>query len=77
MAYKVQMKASLVEIDGDEMTRVMWAMVKEKLLLPQVDLITERYDLALEKRDETDNIPLMSSIVSETQQYGGGFSLKP
>jgi len=55
MADKIQMKTSLVEIDGDEMTRVMWAMVKEKLLLPHVDLKTEYYDLALKKRDETDD----------------------
>jgi isocitrate dehydrogenase len=56
MADKIQMKTSLVEIDGDEMTRVMWAMVKEKLLFPYVDLKTEYYDLALEKRDETDDM---------------------
>ncbi len=55
MTDKIQMKTTLVEIDGDEMTRVMWAMVKEKLLFPYVDLKTEYYDLALEKRDETDD----------------------
>ena len=55
MGDKIQMKTSFVEIDGDEMTRVMWAMVKEKLLIPHVDLKTEYYDLALEKRDETED----------------------
>ena len=55
MTDKIQMKTPLVEMDGDEMTRVMWSMVKEKLLLPFIDLKTEYYDLALEKRDETDD----------------------
>jgi isocitrate dehydrogenase len=49
------MKTPLVEIDGDEMTRVIWAMIKERLLLPFVDLKLERYDLSLEERDRTDD----------------------
>ncbi|MGF3521691.1 MAG: isocitrate/isopropylmalate family dehydrogenase, partial [Candidatus Bathyarchaeia archaeon] len=52
---KIRMKNPLVEIDGDEMTRVMWKMVKDKLLLPYVDLKVEYYDLQLKKRDETDD----------------------
>jgi isocitrate dehydrogenase len=55
MADKIQMKTTLVEMDGDEMTRIMWAMVKEKLLLPHVNLKTEYYDLGIKKRDETDD----------------------
>jgi len=55
MTGKIQMKTPLVEMDGDEMTRVMWAMVKDKLLLPYIDLKTEYYDLSIEKRDETDD----------------------
>ena len=47
------MKNSLVEMDGDEMTRVLWALVKEKLILPYVDLKTEYYDLGLSNRDDT------------------------
>jgi len=47
------MKTPLVEMDGDEMTRIMWAMVKEKLLLPYVELKTVYYDLGMKKRDET------------------------
>ncbi|MDR2052398.1 MAG: NADP-dependent isocitrate dehydrogenase [Treponema sp.] len=47
------MKTPLVEIDGDEMTRVLWALVKEKLILPRVDLKTEYYDLSLVNRDAT------------------------
>lgn len=49
------MKTPLVEIDGDEMTRVLWAVVKEKLILPFVDLKTEYYDLGLLNRDATDD----------------------
>ena len=52
---KIEMKTPLVEMDGDEMTRILWALIKEKLLLPFVDLKTEYYDLGLKKRDETDD----------------------
>ena len=52
---RIQMKTPLVEMDGDEMTRVLWQMIKEKLLLPYVELKTEYYDLVLKKRDETDD----------------------
>jgi isocitrate dehydrogenase len=55
MAEKLKMKAPLVEIDGDEMARVIWGMVKEQLLLPYIELTTEYYDLALAKRDETED----------------------
>jgi isocitrate dehydrogenase len=55
MAARIEMKTPLVEIDGDEMTRVLWALVKEKLILPWVDLKTEYYDLGLENRDATDD----------------------
>lgn len=55
MVKKIQMKAPLVEIDGDEMARVLWRMVKEQLLLPYIELTTEYYDLALKKRDETED----------------------
>ena len=46
---KIQMKTPLVEMDGDEMTRILWQMIKDELLLPYVDLKTEYYDLGLEK----------------------------
>ena len=51
---KIQMKTPLVEMDGDEMTRILWKMFKDELLLPFVDLKTEYYDLGLEYRNETD-----------------------
>jgi isocitrate dehydrogenase len=52
---KIQMKNAVAELDGDEMTRVLWQVVKDKLLTPYVDLKTEYYDLGLKKRDETDD----------------------
>ena len=52
---KIQMKTPLVEMDGDEMTRVLWQMIKDKLILPFVDLKTEYYDLGLPNRDATDD----------------------
>ena len=52
---KINMSVPLVEMDGDEMTRILWKMIKENLLLPYIDLKTEYYDLGLEKRDETDD----------------------
>jgi len=55
MPAKIQMKTALVEIDGDEMTRVLWALVKERLIQPFVDLKTEYFDLGLMNRDATDD----------------------
>mgnify|MGYP004625960325 FL=1 len=55
MAEKIQMKTPLVEMDGDEMTRVLWQMIKDILILPYVDLKTEYYDLGLVHRDETND----------------------
>jgi isocitrate dehydrogenase len=53
MAAKIGMKNPIAELDGDEMTRVLWALVKEELILPHVDLKTEYYDLSLQNRDAT------------------------
>ena len=52
---KIKLKNTIVEIDGDEMTRIMWKMVKDKLLLPHLDMKLEYYDLGLKNRDETDD----------------------
>lgn len=52
---KITAKQPIVEMDGDEMTRIMWQMVKEKLIFPFVDVPIEYYDLGLKKRDETDD----------------------
>ena len=53
MDKRIQMTTPLVEMDGDEMTRIIWQMIKDELLTPFVDLKTEYYDLGLQKRDET------------------------
>ena len=52
---RIKMKTPLVEMDGDEMTRVLWQWIKDELILPFVDLKTEYYDLGLKHRDETDD----------------------
>jgi isocitrate dehydrogenase len=71
MAKKIQMKTALVEIDGDEMTRVMWAMVKEKLLRPHIDLKTVYYDLSLKKRNDTDD-KITIEAAEAIKKYGVG-----
>ena len=50
---KIQMKTPLVEMDGDEMTRILWKRIKDELILPFVDLKTEYYDLGLPERERT------------------------
>ncbi len=52
---KIQMKNAIAELDGDEMTRVLWAIIKEKLLEPYIDLKTEYFDLGLKSRDDSDD----------------------
>ncbi len=52
---KIEMKTPLVEMDGDEMTRIIWSLIKSELLAPHIDLKTEYYDLGLEHRDATDD----------------------
>jgi len=71
MSKKIEMKVPLVEMDGDEMTRVIWQMIKEMLLEPYIDLKTEYYDLGLKKRDETeDNITVEAAYA--IKKYGVG-----
>ncbi len=52
---KIEVKNPVVEIDGDEMTRILWAFIKEKLILPYLDIDLKYYDLSIQKRDETDD----------------------
>ena len=66
---KIQMTTPLVEMDGDEMTRVIWRMIKDDLLLPYIDLKTEYYDLGLQHRDETDDQVTIDSAEA-TKKYG-------
>ena len=66
---KIKMTTPLVEMDGDEMTRILWQMIKDELLLPFVDLKTEYYDLGLENRDRTDDQVTVDSAEA-TKKYG-------
>ena len=66
---KIQMTTPLVEMDGDEMTRILWKMIKEELLIPYVDLKAEYYDLGLEHRNETDDQVTVDSA-NATLKYG-------
>lgn len=66
---KIAMKTPLVEMDGDEMTRILWKLIMEELILPFVDLQTEYYDLGLEKRNETDDQITVDSALA-TKKYG-------
>ncbi|HAB94441.1 MAG TPA: NADP-dependent isocitrate dehydrogenase, partial [Lachnospiraceae bacterium] len=66
---KLQMTTPLVEMDGDEMTRIIWKMIKDHLLLPYIDLKTEYYDLGIEHRDETDDQVTIDSAEA-TKKYG-------
>ncbi|MBQ8325907.1 MAG: NADP-dependent isocitrate dehydrogenase [Lachnospiraceae bacterium] len=66
---KIQMTTPLVEMDGDEMTRILWKMIKDELLLPYIDLKTEYYDLGLEYRNETDDKVTVDSA-NATLKYG-------
>ncbi len=66
---KIKMTTPLVEMDGDEMTRILWKMIKDELLLPFIDLKTEYYDLGLEHRNETDDQVTVDSAEA-TKKYG-------
>ena len=69
MMEKIQMHTPLVEMDGDEMTRILWQMIKDELLLPFVDLKTEYYDLGLPERDRTED-QVTIAAANATKKYG-------
>ncbi|MDO4306332.1 MAG: NADP-dependent isocitrate dehydrogenase [Eubacteriales bacterium] len=66
---KIKMQTPLVEMDGDEMTRILWQMIKEELLLPYIELNTEYYDLGLKHRNETDD-QVTIDAAEATKKYG-------
>lgn len=66
---KIQMATPIVEMDGDEMTRILWKMIKDELILPFIDLKTEYYDLGLEHRNETDDKVTFDSAEA-AKKYG-------
>ena len=68
---KIQMKTPLVEMDGDEMTRIIWQDIKDILLTPYIDLKTEYYDLGLVHRNETDDQVTVDSACRRSSAYPG------
>ena len=66
---KIKMTTPLVEMDVDEMTRVLWKVIKDELLLPFVELNTEYYDLGLEYRNETNDQVTVDAAMA-TKKYG-------
>ena len=63
---KIKMTTPLVEMDGDEMTRILWKMIKDELILPFVDLKTEYYDLGLPNRDATaDQVTMDAALANK------------
>ena len=71
MIEKIKMTTPLVEMDGDEMTRILWKMIKDELILPFVDLKSEYYDLGLVKRDETSD-QITIDAAEACKKYGVG-----
>ena len=68
---KIKVKTPVVEMDGDEMTRIIWGFIKDRLILPYLDIDLKYYDLGIEKRDETDD-QITVDAANATKQYGVG-----
>ncbi len=68
---KIKVENPVVEIDGDEMTRIIWAFIKDKLILPYLDIDLKYYDLSIQKRDETDD-QITIDAANAIKQYGVG-----
>ena len=68
---KIKMQAPIVEMDGDEMTRILWQMIKDELLLPFIDLSTEYYDLGLPNRDRTDDQVTIDAAMAIKRHHVG------
>ncbi len=68
---KIKVKTPVVELDGDEMTRIIWAFIKEKLIETYADINLKYYDLGIQKRDETDD-QITVDCVNAIKEYGVG-----
>ena len=68
---KIKVTGTVVELDGDEMTRIIWQFIKDKLILPYLDVNLEYYDLGIEKRDETDD-QITIDAAKAIQKHGVG-----
>ena len=71
---KIKVEGTVVELDGDEMTRIMWQFIKDKLILPYLDVNLEYYDLGMEHRDATDDQVTIDSAKA-IQKHGVGIKL--
>ncbi len=68
---KIKVVTPVVEMDGDEMTRIIWKFIKDKLILPYLDIDLKYYDLSIQKRDETDD-QITVDAAEATKKYGVG-----
>ena len=68
---KIKVKTPVVELDGDEMTRIIWAFIKEKFIQPYLDIDLKYYDLGIEKRDETED-QITIDCANAIKEYGVG-----
>ena len=68
---KIKVKNPVVEIDGDEMTRIIWEWIRERLILPYLDIDLKYYDLSVQKRDETDD-QITVDAANAIKEYGVG-----
>ena len=71
---KIKVKNPVVELDGDEMTRIIWDLIKNKLILPYLDIDLHYYDLGVEYRDQTDD-KVTTEAAEAIQKYGVGVKL--
>ena len=68
---KIKVVNPVVELDGDEMTRIIWQWIRERLVLPYLDIDLKYYDLSIAKRDETDD-KITAYAANAIKQYGAG-----
>ena len=72
---KISVKNPVVELDGDEMTRIIWSFIKERLILPYLDVDLHYYDLGMEKRDETDD-QITIDAANAIKEHGVGVNVR-
>ena len=73
---KIKVKNPVVEMDGDEMTRIIWQMIREKLILPYLDIDLKYYDLGMEHRDATDDKVTVDSANATKQRLENNYNNK-
>jgi isocitrate dehydrogenase len=73
---KISVKTPIVELDGDEMTRIIWSFIKDRLILPYLDVDLQYYDLGMERRDETDD-QITINAARRSRSSGSASSVRP